>query len=169
MLSDYFQFSGTSTRRKRHEICSPLYWTLRISKCFKHPSRMCKAGWRSDYAMQPSGSFHLIANPSFQTNSTENRKAQLCCITMVSLSHFSLQNCSLRLSFFIKALDKFINTLLHLQPPSCQLKGHTTGWFSFSQIPENTLLSDYLSHCWPWSEQTWTFSFTPVTLGQDCD
>lgn len=47
-------------------------------------------------------------------------------------------------TLFTKALDWLTNTLLHFQPPSGQFTGHTTGWFSFSQIPEDTLLSDFL-------------------------
>lgn len=61
---------------------------------------MFKAGWRRDDAIQSSGSFHSVANPWFQINSTEYRKAQLRCITVVRLSCFSLQNCRSRFEHY---------------------------------------------------------------------
>lgn len=78
---------------RERKICPPLYWTLRTGKCFKHPSRVSKAGWRSEDAIQYQGLFIQL---KIQINSTEYRKAQLRCMTTVRLCHPSLQNCSSR-------------------------------------------------------------------------
>lgn len=51
-------------------------------------------------------------------------------------------------ALFTKALDWLTNTL-YFQPPSRQFTGHTPGWFSFSQIPEDTLLSDFFNWIYP--------------------
>lgn len=54
-----------------------------------------------------------------------------------------------------EALVWLTNTLLHFQPPSCQFTGHITGWFSFSQTPEDTLLSDFLTGFIPMLAMKW--------------
>lgn len=79
---------------------------------------MFKAGWRSDDAIQPSESFRSIANPWFQINSAEYRKAKLCCITMARLSHFGLQNCSSRFEHYsLKHFTGLLALLFIFSPP----------------------------------------------------
>lgn len=148
MLSDYLWFSDALTGREGHKICSPLYWTLRTSKCFKHPSRVFKAGWRSDDAIQSLGSFHLIAHPWLQIKSTECRKAQLCCITMVRLSRFSQQNCSSRFErYSLKHWTALLTLVFIFSLPLVSSKNRPH--FFFSWIPKDTLLSDFFYWIYP--------------------
>ena len=116
---------------------------------------MFKAGWRSDDAIQSPGSFHSIANPWFQINSAEQRKAQLRCITVVRLSRFSLQNCSSRFEHY--SLKHWTGLLTWVFIFSLPLAVHRTDHtlFFFSWSPNNTLLSDFFPGFIPTLAMKW--------------